>query len=261
MPTKFVDFSKLKQEADIERVIIDMLGISDLKGKGHQLRGPCPIHGSESDRTLVVTPNKGLWHCFGGCGGGDVIAFVSKYRDISAKEAAQEIHEWLHGPEVQKEQHKTEKRPQKPAEPDKGMKPLDYLQPEHEAVQALGVETETADAFGAGHAPKGIMRGRFAIPVYDRQGTLVAYCGRAEKGESPTLQFPNGFKPEDYVFNAHAVQEGELYLVRDPLDVLLAYQNGIENVIAPLTEAMSAQQLEMIAALMDECGCETIELF
>jgi hypothetical protein len=65
------------------------------------------------------------------------------------------------------------------------LRPLEYLQPEHKGVQAV--------AWGAGYAPKGSMRGRFAIPIHDRGGTLLACCGL--KGERPTLTFPNGFDP------------------------------------------------------------------
>ena len=46
--------------------------------------------------------------------------------------------------------------------------------------------------------------------------------------------------------------EGELYLVRDPLDVLKAFENGIENVVSFLTEGITAQQLEQLASFMDE---------
>jgi DNA primase len=120
--------------------------------------------------------------------------------------------------------------------------------------------------FDAGYAPKGIMRGRLAIPIHDWDGTLLAYCGRAVKGESPTLTFPNGFMPQEHIFNAHRVDPGgeqgsELFLVREPLDVLRASANGIDNVVAFLTETISAEQLQRLAALMDEKGCETIELF
>jgi DNA primase len=104
------------------------------------------------------------------------------------------------------------------------------------------------------------MRGRLAIPIHDWSGELVAYSGRAVEAESPTLIFPNGFRPEDHLFNAHQVGEGELVLARDPLDALLAAQNGVENVAALLTEALSAEQLQTIAALMDERGCETVEI-
>ena len=60
---------------------------------------------------------------------------------------------------------------------------------------------------------------------------------------------------------AGRVQEGPLCLVRDPLEVLTAYEQGVENVVAFLTDGISAQQLEMLAALMDEKKCESVELY
>ena len=142
-----------------------------------------------------------------------------------------------------------------------GLKPLDYLQASHELVQGLGVAADTAEHFGAGFASKGIMRGRFAIPVHDRAGTLLAYCGRAVKDESPALLFPNGFDPRGIIFNAHRISEGDLFLVRDPLHVLTAHENGLENVVAFLTETISPQQLEQLASLMDERKCEQLEIY
>jgi hypothetical protein len=144
---------------------------------------------------------------------------------------------------------------------EKGLKPLDYLQTTHEAVQASGVSRETAAHFGAGFAPKGIMRGRFAIPVHDPSGVLLAYCGRAVNDESPLLLFPNGFDPRTTIFNAHRIVEGDLFLVRDPLQVLTAHENGIENVVAFLNENVTALQLEQLATLMDERKCEHMEMF
>jgi DNA primase len=140
------------------------------------------------------------------------------------------------------------------------LNPLTYLEATHEAVQGLGVSAETCQAFAAGYAPKGIMRGRLAIPVHDRGGTLLAYCGRAMKNESPTLTFPNGFDPSSVIFGAHRIEPGPLYLVRDPLQVLLAFQSGVENVVAFLGE-ITPQSLEMLSGLMDEKKCETVELF
>ena len=115
--------------------------------------------------------------------------------------------------------------------------------------------------FGAGVAPKGIMRGRSAIPIHDRASALLADSGRAAKHESPSLIFPNGFDPRGAIFNAHRVVEGELFLVRDPLHALIANENRIENVVAFLTENVTALQLEQLAALMDERKCENLEMF
>jgi hypothetical protein len=60
------------------------------------------------------------------------------------------------------------------------------------------------------------------------------------------------------IFGADRVKEGELYLVRDPLDVLTAYQSGVENVVAFLAP-ITAQQVEMSAALMDAAHCTAVE--
>jgi hypothetical protein len=143
----------------------------------------------------------------------------------------------------------------------KKLESLSYLEPEHETVQALGVSVETAKAWGAGYSPKGIMRGRFAVPIHDRQGTLLAYVGIAVTDEqSPKLLFPNGFDPHSVIFAADRAQAGEMYLVRDPLQVLTAFEAGMENVVAFLAP-ISAQMLEQLASLMDEKKVETVELF
>jgi len=54
--------------------------------------------------------------------------------------------------------------------------------------------------------------------------TVENYLCRVALSEetSPRLHFPNGFDPHSVIFGADRVKEGELYLVRDPLDVLTA---------------------------------------
>jgi hypothetical protein len=73
---------------------------------------------------------------------------------------------------------------------------------------------------------------------------------------SPALIFPNGVTPSEYIFNAHNVVAGELYLVRDPLQVLQAAENGVSNVVSFLTP-ITAQSLEQLASLMDQRQVET----
>ena len=71
-----------------------------------------------------------------------------------------------------------------------GLRPLDYLQAAHEAVQALGVSPETAAHFGAGFAPKGIMRGRFAIPIHDPGRHLDRLLRARRQRREPALALP-----------------------------------------------------------------------
>ncbi len=267
----FIDFVELKARVPIADAI-PKLDLS-LKERNGQWRGPCPACNSGGERALVVTPAKQAFYCFGARTGGDVIALVAHIRACSMKEAA----EFLAGNSTVPVRNSTRPRQATrnssatvPEERNKGaarsLQPLTYLQPAHPAVEALGIDEATCEAFDAGYAPKGIMRGRLAIPVHDWQGKLLAYCGRAVKSESPTMTFPNGFIPDDHIFNAHRIDAGEeqgseLFLVREPLDVLAASQNGIDNVVAFLTETIGAEQLQRLAALMDEKGFETVELY
>ena len=105
------------------------------------------------------------------------------------------------------------------------------------------------------------MSGRFAIPLHDPAGVLLASGGRAVNDESPRLRFPNGFDPRTTIFNAHRIVGGDLFLVRDPLQVLTTHHSDIENVVAILTQSVTALQLEQLAALIDERKCEHMEMF
>lgn len=263
----YIDFAELKANVGIDSVL-GMLDIR-LRKTGDQLRGRCPIHNGSNDREFVVTPAKGLYYCFGGCGGGDSIKLVAKIKGCDLKDAAAFIAErsgFGSGPDSSGPKVRDPSPPvtvdgsPQPQPERKILKPLDYLQ-YTDAVAALGISEETCNHFGAGYAPKGIMRGRLAVPIHDRDGTLIAYCGRAVKDESPTLTFPNGFEPASVIFNGARAQPGELYLVRDPLQVLTAHEADIDNVVAFLTETISPQQLKQLAALMDEAKCDTVELF
>jgi len=258
----FIDFAALKERVSVEAAI-PLLRLS-LKQQNGQWRGPCPGCKSGGNRALVVTPAKNAFYCFGERTGGDVIAFAAHIRECSAKEAAA----FLAGREGVQESDNISGSSNRshtvPEERKKGaarsLQPLSYLQPDHESIAALGLDEETCVEFGAGYAPKGIMRGRLAIPLHDSNGILVAYCGRAVDHKNPTWVFPKGFDPETQVFNGHAIEEGELVLLRDPLETMQAKQNGIDNVASFLTETISPRQLQMLAKLMDEKACDSLHL-
>lgn len=229
----FIDFEEVKKKLSLEDAI-SFLDLS-LKQSGNQWRGKCHACESTNDRALVITRGKGFY-CFSARKGGDVIALVAHIRGVAVKEAAEQIAEHVGMVQAPRNGTVPETVPGSVGGKDKGdrtLQPLAYLEPDHESVRALGLSKETCEHFGAGYAPKGIMRGRLAIPIHDLAGDLVAYCGRAVKdGQKPALLFPKGFRPELYLFNVHRIKAGELYCVEDPLDVLVAYENGVENVIA-----------------------------
>ncbi len=67
--------------------IVDVIGdYVKLKKAGVNYKGVCPFHG-DKDASLVVSPAKNIWKCFG-CGkGGNVITFVKEHEGISFFEA------------------------------------------------------------------------------------------------------------------------------------------------------------------------------
>jgi len=84
------------------------------------------------------------------------------------------------------------------------------LDPANEALKHLGISPDTFRAFNAGFSSSGINRGKLALPLHDRTGKCVAYCGHTLKDESPALTFPNGVNPHEYIFNAHNMKPRNL---------------------------------------------------
>ncbi len=255
-----MDFAELKAALHIEDSF-DLLELT-MKKRGEAFRGPCPTCQSGGDRALVVTPSKQSFYCFGAKTGGDVIALSAHIKSCDMKSAASFLAGKGSGDSSGNNKAKRSTVPkERNKEATRSLQPLSYLEPKHHLVQKAGLDETTCVYFGAGYAPKGIMRGRLAIPIHDTDGILVAYCGRALKGESPKLIFPNGFDPEEYLFTALQAPIEEITLVRDPLDALIASQNGVENVVSVLTETISADQLKLLADLMDQNEASSIELY
>ena len=260
MSLQTVDFQQIKQAATAD-VVIRHLGLA-LKAHGDTWRGACHLCKASDQRALVVTGSKKLFHCFKCKEGGDMLKLVAATKNILVRDAAIELAK-LCGVSL------TPVEDRKPPAPQiaerKGFDAEKYaagLDPSHTALEALGVSPETYRSWKAGYSPSGVNRGRLALPVAARDGTIIGYCGRALSGDQqPSLIFPNGLTPSEHIFGADRVRDGELILVRDVIDVLKASENGIENVVSFLTETVSSAQLQYLSALMDEAHVETLALF
>ncbi len=171
MATQLLDFEQIKQDHPIEQVA-ERLGLN-LKKSGAQLRGPCPS-GEEGDRKFVITPAKGVWYSFALGKGGDVLALVQLVNDCSVKEAAQ----FLVGDTPPLEKPKGQSK--KGAEARGGFRALDYLEYDHPAVETLGFDPEIAEQLGLGYAPRGVLKGKVAIPIRTEGGILAGYIGIEE---------------------------------------------------------------------------------
>jgi DNA primase len=65
------EVERLRRDISLER-LVEAKGI-ELKRHGSNLVGLCPFHEDRSP-SLVITPDKNLWHCLGACqAGGSVV--------------------------------------------------------------------------------------------------------------------------------------------------------------------------------------------
>lgn len=63
-----------------------------LKRAGAHFKALCPFH-QEKTPSFIVSPEKGIWHCFG-CGkGGDVFAFIQEIEGVDFREALKQLAE------------------------------------------------------------------------------------------------------------------------------------------------------------------------
>ncbi len=169
--TKFIDFDELKARVSLEDAM-RLLGL-DLKKRGAQYRGTCPACEGSTDRALVVTPGRGFY-CFTAKQGGDQIALAAHIKGIPANEAAH----FLSGTVPKEKKPANETKPQ--TSEARGFKELDYLEADHDAVVAFGLDPEDAKRIGVGYAKRGVMRGTVAWPVRLSDGTLIGYIGLTE---------------------------------------------------------------------------------
>jgi len=87
MRKEHADAQAIKDRIDIVSVISRYLTLTK---SGTSYKGHCPFHKDDTP-SFIVSPEKGLWHCFG-CGeGGDVFAFLMKIEKLSFPEAAERL--------------------------------------------------------------------------------------------------------------------------------------------------------------------------
>ncbi len=78
---------QLKARVDIIEVVGSYI---ELKKHGATYKAVCPFH-AEKTPSLVVSPTKGIFHCFGCKKGGDSISFVKEIEHLSYPEAIEKL--------------------------------------------------------------------------------------------------------------------------------------------------------------------------
>jgi DNA primase len=89
MNSRFDDTAK--EEIRLRINIADLVGrYVKLKPVGQNFKGLCPFH-KEKTPSFIVTPSKGIFHCFGCNKGGDIFAFLQEMEGLEFKDAIKQL--------------------------------------------------------------------------------------------------------------------------------------------------------------------------
>jgi DNA primase len=263
MPAPQADFRRIKQRIPIDAVLA-RYGVKLRSVGPHTLRGPCPLptHTSRnSPDSFSVNLSRQVWSCHsdsciaarGGLLGGHVIDLVTILERCSLREAGLWLQDWF-GLSVD-QSHPALLRPvavkSSAATPNRPLGfALQGIDTRHRYLTQRGISTATARLFGVGmYQGAGFLTGRCVIPIRDEQARLVAYAGRAVKGELPKYRFPVGFRKSQMLFNldrALQTDGNNVIIVEGFFDALKVHQAGHPAVVALMGSSFSQRQSELL---------------
>ncbi len=129
---------------------------------------------------------------------------------------------------------------------------LKNLVTDHPFITGRKLSPEIIKTFGLGIATRGIMKDRLAIPIHNKDGELVAYCGRytgdAKPADEPKYKLPKGFRKDIELFNWHRaieLQSDTMILVESFFSVFKLHKMGYPCV-SPMGRSLSKAQSSLL---------------
>ena len=275
--------NRVRDENPIEDVIGDFL---DIKKSGENFKTKCPFH-TEKTPSFFVSPEKGIYHCFG-CGkSGNVITFLMDYRGMTFPEAVKFLAERA-GIEIEGEEEKNVDI----------LKVLEYAsqlyhktlletsrgRPGRAYLESRKIDDNTIVAFKLGYAPislKYLVRAaqkkniklellnkaglvkdgldkfkkRIMFPVFNTGGRVIGFGSRMiDEGQPKYMNSPDTevYKKSYSLYGLYQTKgdirkEKTAILVEGNIDLLSVWQAGVKNVVASLGTSLTDGQTNLLA--------------
>ncbi len=289
---------EIKARLDVAEVIRQYIA---LQKAGANFRGLCPFH-KEKSPSLFVSPARQVWKCFGCGVGGDIFSFIEQIEGVEFREAlnllAQKAGVVLR---VEDKAQRSERERlimlceeaasffQQQLLSEEGKHVLDYF-------HKRSVNDETIREFRLGYAPsdsratsnflraKGFsdkeilaagiaakgqrgdlydrFSGRIMFPIFDIQGRVIAFGGRADEAapnqQDRTKQAKYINSPQTLLYDKSATlyglhkaklalrQKDSCIVVEGYTDTLACHQAGWGNVVAASGTALTERQLDIV---------------
>ncbi|MEJ2567258.1 MAG: CHC2 zinc finger domain-containing protein [candidate division WOR-3 bacterium] len=255
----YLDLDKIRREITINR-LLDFYSIRLKQIEPNHLSGCCPIHQGDNPNAFHVDLEKNLFNCFTHCGGGSIFDFVMKKEKLSFYNAASKIWNIFYSPS-QRQSIKQENAKVKVKQELTLMNLRLKLQHQHCYLEKRNIPPQLARYFQMGFCQYGMMKNRIAIPVFDIQNRIVAYCGRAvQQDVYPKYLFPKKFNKSGHLFNIqhitphtphtpHTPQPSQyqkpVFIVEGFFDCIHIVKLGFDAV-ALMGSSISQQQLTLL---------------
>ena len=217
---EFLDFKAISNAVPFKKML-DHFNIAYEEVEG-QLKG----------ETFIVSKEKNLYFNPKGEDKGSIINFLARHLDIGLREAAKEIKNHFL---VKKEEVEEKKIPEYKLEYD------------HPFLKEKGITPELAEEFEMGYySQRGIMAGKIAIKIRDKEGNKVGYVGRniKENGNGKYFFF-KGYKSE-HIYNLYTVKDKSCILTVSPFHVVNLKAQGHKNAVALVNHSMTESQEELL---------------
>ncbi|MBI2600497.1 DNA primase [Candidatus Daviesbacteria bacterium] len=281
----------IKQKLNIVDLIQEYL---PLKKSGVNFKANCPFH-TEKTPSFMVSPERQIWHCFGGCQkGGDIFKFLMEKEGLEFKDALEILAKKAGVSLKRKKTGKKDFRDRLFEANLKAQELFGYILNKHplgknalDYLKKRGLKKESIEKFGIGYAPNswdtltkfllkrgfsiseiinsglGVaskdfcydrFRARITFPLIDQKDRLIGFSGRVLYPQEPkyinTPQTPI-FDKSSYLFGINLSKneirnKKEAILVEGEMDMIMSYQEGVQNIVATKGTALTEGQLELL---------------
>ncbi|MDI6802005.1 MAG: DNA primase [Thermodesulfovibrionales bacterium] len=289
---------EIKSRLDIVDLVSETIA---LKKAGQNYKGLCPFH-SEKTPSFTVNPSKQIFHCFGCNKGGDMFTFIMDHENMTFQEAVSYLANKAGisiegrishgiGKGLKESLFNIYKETLYFFQSNlKNSKALTYL-------KNRGLADDTIEKFSLGYSKKeknalfaylkghgfsdehlktsrlfnfsaadgaayDFFRDRLMFPIFDLQGRVIAFGGRALTATANIPKYINSpesaiFKKGDSIYGInmaknYITQKGYSIIVEGYLDVIMCHQYGFHNTVAPLGTALTAGQLRKLKRFSDK---------
>lgn len=224
----------------------------------------CPLHEDNSPSCSINT-EQGLFNCYAGCGGGDVIRFVQKATGLDVPGACADLVDrfGLAGNPGKSAPNPVTKKPPDCALADTDAGRMAAALADNRAARdylaGRGLTDAVIRRYSLGYADSGAMAGRVTFPVHDTAGRCIGFTGRAiNDGQGPKYLHSKGLKKSVWLYGLFQVTDRHgrpdcLHLVEGPICTLALAQQGIPAVAcfgASLSREQAARAFDVADTLV-----------